>query len=257
MKNKKDFNGQGQEKEPQNASGRPFRTKKQVIAMEAAAMTLFVLGFCSLLVPAVLSDENGHYDNAWPFVAAFGVLMIAALALLIRVLPDALVMEYESKLKKLENLPLSVLPDAGKARVEQLLQQQGFEETPSGLYRKRSPAGMRNRFWYYIALTDATDLAAAYDALDEQLCKEHSEEEQACLIAFLYKAGVTEEDRQALKEASGSAASAEGALAGLAALNTTLPVLVDPLTGRGCYLEQKGGITLYAYGCRFLKKHFQ
>lgn len=254
MKHEKDPFSQGPETSA--SAERPPRTKKQIIAMEAAAMTLFVLGFCSLLVPALLSDENGHYANAWPFVVACGLLMIAALVLLVRVWPDALIMEYESKLKKLDKLPLSVLPDAGKARVEQLLQQQGFEEGQSGLYRKKSSAGMRDRFWYYLAMVDAADPIAAYDALNEQLSAEHSEDGQACLIAFLYKAGVSEEDKEAIRALSGSAASAEGALAGLAALNTTLPVLVDPLTGQGYYLAQKGGITLYAYGCRFLKKHF-
>ena len=255
MRHEKDPFPRGPET-PDPAERQP-RTKKQVIAIEAAAMVIFVLGFCSLLVPAVLSDENGHYHNAPPFVVACVVLMLAALVLLVRVLPDALAMEFEAKLKKLDTLPLSVLPDAGKARVGQLLQQQGFEETPSGLYRNRAPAGIRARYWYYIALADAVGPTVTYVALDEQLSEEHSEDGQACLIAFLYKAGVTEEDKQALKERSAFAASAEGVLAGLAALNTTLPVLVDTLTGQGYYLAQKGGITLYACGCRFLKKHFQ
>ncbi len=220
-----------------------------------AGTALFALGMLCLLVPAFLDGINGQ--KVWLVIALFVALMAAALVVWFRVLPDAMVLEYEAKRQKLGKAPLSTLPNAQKAHIQQLLVRLGFEETPSGLYRKRHPSGLKDAFWYYVALADSTVLTDTSDALLSQMEADHGRPERACLIAFLYKTGITGEDRQTLRTMACSLLSLERTLGGLAGFNIFLPVLADAMTGQGCYLDQPKGITLYAYGCRFLKKYLQ
>lgn len=245
---------------PEKAAGqneRPPRSKNWVRAMEGAGVGLLALGFLTFLMPAFLSDENGHYETPWLFIAAGIALLVAALAALLWVLPDALVLEFETKQKKLEGAALTALPRADKARLGQLLARLGFEETPGGLYRKRERAALKDGFWLYIALEDITSLADACDAFTCRLKAEQDHPAPVCLIAFLYKPGVTQEDRQILKALASSTVSMERTLGGLASFDQLLPVLVDASTGQGLYLSEAKGASLYAYGSRFLKKQLQ
>lgn len=256
MKKKREHNGRGPAQTP-TRDERPPRSKNRVRAMEGAAVGLLALGFLVFLIPALLSDENGHYENGWLFAAAGTALLVAALAALLRVLPDALMLEFETKQKKLEGASLSVLPRADKARIGQLLAQQGFEETAGGLYRKKQRAALKDGFWFYLAFEDVGSLDEACDDLARRLEADHDQPAPVCLIAFLYKPGVTEEDRQTLKFMASSTVSMERTLGGLASFNQLLPVLVDASTGQGVYLDEAKGISLYAYGCRFLKKRLR
>ena len=42
---------------------RTYRSRKYVLTMEMIGVAAFILGFVFLLIPAILSDAQGHYES--------------------------------------------------------------------------------------------------------------------------------------------------------------------------------------------------
>lgn len=233
-----------------------FKSRKEVIALEIIGVVSFILGFVSILIPAVLSDDEGHYENGWIFLILFFVLLTLSVVVLLYVLPDAAALEFEEGVSKYDAKPFSVLENAGKEQVRQTFLKRGFKETPNGLFRKKIISLSKDSVCYYLALADAENIDAACENANKRLNDLQETSNFVCLIVFIYKPNVTAADEKEIKELSSVLISYESTVP-LNECSTMLPVLVDTLTGKGVYLAKYHGITVYAHGCRLLRKYLK
>lgn len=230
------------------------KSKKQVIAAEAIACVSFLLGMVCIFIPGILSDENGHYENGWVFALIFLGLMILAIVLLVSVMPDAIAMEVEGKYQKYNASGLGNLKNIRKDRVVEIFKKHRFRETDSGFYRKKSFCFLKDSICYYLAQTDAWDLMESSNAVMDQLDAIGEKSANICVFLFLYRPQVTKAEKALVREMA-SALLAEETVIHSSSYATVIPILVDTAAGTGYYLNKTKGITLYAYGCRLLKKY--
>ena len=113
------------------------KSKKEIIILETVGMSLLVLSFACILIPAFLSVGNGHFRYSMPFLIAFFVLCISSIAVLIYVFPDAVVNDLHRSVDKYSNQNLSILHHVEKERTIELFRSHGFKEKSGGFYRKK------------------------------------------------------------------------------------------------------------------------
>lgn len=231
------------------------RSRKQIIATEAIACISFILGIIAILIPGILSDENGHCENGWVFFLLSLGLMILSIVLFVSVMPDAMVLELEKKYQKYNASNLTSLKNIRKDQVKEIFKKHRFRETDSGFYRKKTFCFLKDSICYYLAQTDAYDLLEASNAVMDQLDAVGEKSKNICVFLFLYRPQITTADKALLREMA-SALLANESVVPSSAYATVIPILVDTAAGTGYYLEKSKGLTLYAYGCRLLKKHF-
>lgn len=232
------------------------KSKKEIIILETVGISLLVLSFACILIPAFLSVGNGHFRYSMPFLIAFFVLCISSIAVLIYVFPDAVVNDLHRSVDKYSNQNLSTLHHVEKERTIELLRSHGFKEISGGFYRKKMFSFSKDSICYYAAFTDDSDADRAMDkALDKQAAlKEKSR--CVCLILFIYKNNISKKDKEQLRTRAAYMLTDETVLPDNCG-TSVVPVLVDSVTGEGAYLSKNRGISIYAHGCRFLKRYMQ
>lgn len=228
--------------------------KQKVITLYILAFGAIVLGFAACFAPAFLSDEHGHYENGWVFMLLFALLEIGGVALLLRILPEVAMMEMEQKLKKYSSLDLSTLESADRSKVFQTFQRHRFRETETGLYRKKVFSFVKDSVCYYWTALDAGNVYDVCDNALNRLERIENRPKNACLLLFVYKPQVTKEDKIQLRDIAAALLTDEAVLPD-SSCATMVPVLVDSSTGKGYFLDRHRGISVYAHGCRLLRKY--
>ena len=230
------------------------KTKKQVLIWEGLGLGAFVLGFVFILIPALLSDEEGHYEHGWIFLLLCFAFLILSVVILIHIFPEAAAIEAEEKLKRYTGMQLFPLENAGKMNVIHTFQKHGFRETPEGFYRKKKFSFWKDRICYYLACADTADSRAAADSVFSRIEASGEKAKNVCILLFLYLPQITKSDEAFVKDIS-SCLLIEETVLPQSEYVSMVPVLVEAETGRGRYLKKDRGISLYAYGCRMLRKY--
>lgn len=228
-------------------------SRKEVIAWEVTGITLFVLSWVCIILPAVLSDSEGHLSYGWVFLLLFFLLCISSVVVLIRIFPDAAVLDMEKGVDKYLNRNFTKIGDAGKQTVEERLKKHGFRVTKEGFYRKKKFSFTKDAVCYYVALTDADYPGKTCDNITSRMKKIPEKTKCICEIVFLYRTELTQSDRDWLKNTAAMDIALE-TVCPKEEGRSVIPVLVDVTTGEGEYLSKTGGISIYAHGCRLLKK---
>ena len=229
------------------------KSRKEVIAWEATGIALFVLSWVCIILPAVLSDSEGHLSYGWVFLLLFFVLSISSVVVLIRIFPDAAVLDMKKGVDKYSNRNFTKIADAGKQTMEERLKKHGFRETEEGFYRKKKFSFTKDAVCYYVALTDAEYPGKTCDNITSRMERIPEKTKAVCEIVFLYRTELTERDRDWLKNETAMDIAMETVIP-TAEGRSVIPVLVDATAGVGEYLSKTGGISIYAHGCRLLKK---
>lgn len=238
--------------EPQKE--RREKSKKEVIAWEAAGFALFILAFADLLIPIALGDRADDYG--WLILVVFFVLMIGSVVVLVYIFPDAAVLDLKKGIKKYNARELTRLSHAGKQEVLETFRRHKFKETDLGFYRKKIFSFTQDSVCYYVALTDAENVEKAWEKTAKQLETIQEKAKCVCLLVFLYKAQPTEQDQKVVRERAAWLLANEKVLPEAQGFNM-VPILVDTITGEGMYLSENHGITVYAHGSRLLKKYIR
>lgn len=229
------------------------KSRKEVIAWEVTGITLFVLSWVCIILPAVLSDSEGHLSYGWIFLLLFFILCISSVVVLIRIFPDAATLDMEKGVDKYLNRDFTKIADAGKQTMEERLKKQGFRVTKEGFYLKKKFSFTKDAVCYYVALTDAEYPGKTCDNITSRMEKIPEKTKAVCEIVFLYRTELTQSDRDWLKNTAAMDIAMETVIP-TAEGHSVIPVLVDSTTGVGEYLAKTGGISIYAHGCRLLKK---
>lgn len=229
------------------------KSRKEVIAWEAVGIALFVLSWVCIILPAVLSDSEGHLSYGWIFLLLFFILCISCVVVLIRIFPEAAALDMEKGVDKYLNRDFTKIANAGKQTMEERLKKRGFRETKEGFYRKRKFSFTKDAVCYYVALADAEYPGKTCDNITARMKKIPEKTKAVCGIVFLYRTELTQSDRDWLKNTAAMDIAMESVIP-TAEGHSVIPVLVDSNTGVGEYLSKTGGISIYAHGCRLLKK---
>lgn len=229
------------------------KSRKEVITWEVIGIALFVLSWVCIILPAVLSDSEGHLSYGWVFLVLFFILSISSVVVLIRIFPDAAALDMEKGVNKYLNRDFTKIADAGKQIMEERLKKHGFRETEEGFYRKKKFSFTKDAVCYYVALTDAEYPGKTCDNITSRMERIPEKTKAVCEIVFLYRTELTQSDRDWLKNETAMDIAMETVIP-TAEGHSVIPVLVDSATGMGEYLSKTGGISIYAHGCRLLKK---
>lgn len=233
----------------------PRHTRRQVCLLEAAGILLAVLGFLSLLIPALYGGENGQSPCLWYSVTAFALLDLTGTALLFLVYQDAALFTYEDTLKKLRDVPLSPLPCAGREEFQALLLRCRFEEIAPGIFREgfMSPCFRHDRIPHFFAFFESGTPAEACDALPERFNAAFDGRVPGCvfhIFPIVCRQTTTTGEREAFRQL----ACRHCALSAAGHPSNILPVLLDRAAGQGWYLAGGPWLTSYGYCCRSIKK---
>ena len=229
------------------------KTRKEVIAWETAGISMFVLAFVSIIIPAILSDSEGHLDYGWIFLILFFVLCIGSIAALVYILPYAAIHDMDTKWKEYRNKATTKISSADKQNVVKQLKRHGFRETEQGFYRKKKFSFSRDSVCYYVALADVEFPGKTFDNIITRMDRIPEKTKAVCRILFLYKDSPTQVDRDWLHDN----AARQIAMDVLPSRKerSAIPVLVDNITGEGEYISKTFGISAYTHGCRLLRRY--
>lgn len=231
------------------------KTRKEVIAWEATGIIMLVLAFVSIIIPAILSDSEGHLDYGWIFLILFFVLCIGSIVVLVYIMPYEAMYDMDAKWKEYRNKATTKISDAGKQNIVKQLKRHGFKETKQGYYRKKKFSFSRDSVCYYVALADARYPGNTFDRIINHMDQIPEKTKAVCRILLLYKETPTQADRDWLRDN----AAMQIAMDVLPSRKerSAIPVLVDSITGGGEYISKTFGISAYVHGCRLLRKYLK
>lgn len=239
-----------------------FKSKRQVIITMIAALLLFV-GSIVLILFCDKMEKQGNGNTPWIWIGIIVALAcdIISFALNYHILVDAAYHDMVDKDKKYSVVPLSEIEDMSKYRVYKILTAHRFKELQNGYFGRKIFSLSKDFICYYIK---CVDIAFASDDIFETVDKNFQYFDQiaekdkcTCLFLVLYKDHVTQSDMEEVKELSKNLFVRESVISKTID-KTSVLVLVDAMTNKGYFLDanSKLSITVYAHGCRLLKKYF-
>lgn len=239
-----------------------IKSKKQVIITMTVALLLF-LGSFPLVLFCDKMEKQGSGNIPWIWIGIIGFFAcdIVSIVLIFRIYGDAIYHDMVDKNQKYSAVPLSEIKDMSKHRVHKTLAAHRFKELPNGYFRKKIFSFAKDSICYYVKCVDidfvSGDIAETADREFGQFDRIDDENKCVCLLLLLYKEHVAPDDMEAVKELSKSLAVLETVMP-KRIYKTSVVVLVDTITNKGWFLDvhSKLSITVYAYGCRLLKKYF-
>lgn len=233
-------------------------SKRYITVTEIVALSLFLIGLAFIIVGGILKD-NGYGDFWWPAVGLIGFFSccLIALFLVLRVMKDALSYEIDVKSKKYDAMSLFTMDNLPSENVMEKLIAHKFKETDCGYLRKKVFSFSKDAICYYAKCVNSTELKktiefelGSMDALNEK-------SSNICFILFVYKNGINKSDIIELRETSKAFIISETVMP-TRSCHTSIIVLIDSKTNEGSFLDMnsKTSISVYAHGCKLVKKYF-
>lgn len=239
--------------------GRKPKSKGHVIAGLILGTALALCGFGVLLAAALWQERGRKVDDLLVFALFLGCMLLS-LAVLFRVLGDAIRVDCEERGAKYEAVPLARLQGLDRERVLDAFLAQGFQEQDGGFLRKKFFSLSKDAIHCFVRWVPVLDVETALAGELQRLARVEMEDpklRRKCMCAFLFlaKSHSTQADEAALRAASADFLMRETVVPSQV-FHTALPILVDEEAGEGRYLDMSTGISVYAHGCRRLKKMF-
>lgn len=218
-------------------------TMRQVRLRQILGGLLLLLGLISPLILQMFADD------LICIVVMFG-LMLLGIVLLVSTLKDELALDFERQCVKYAKQPLIALPNLDQERVHAVFQNAGFQKEDLVWHKRRFSWSKDVIHYYGCYVLDEQDI----NRLDGL---ETPKMENKCMCAFLFRPvqEMTAEEETTLRESAMSFLMQE-TLVPCRVVHTCIPVFVDEKTGEGYFLEYSKGISVYAHGCRLLRKCF-
>lgn len=234
------------------------KSSSRMRAIIAIAVALFLCSFLFVVGCGLLTD-NGYGDFWWPLVGLTGFFTcdVGALILLLTNMKHIIQHDVEKKNEIYCAEEFTILRGIPADGVSKKLIACRFEEAADGYLRKKVFSFTKDAICYYVKCAVSTDVN---ETIEKELDAMDSIEERAknvCLILFIYKDGVDKADLQAIRDVD-KAFILDEEIVPRPSCNTCICVLVDGATHEGRFLAAKSkvSISVYAHGCRMIKKQF-
>lgn len=116
---------------------------------------------------------------------------------------------------------------------------------------------MKDSICYYARITEDFEIENALKREVEQLFEGKRKEKNLCLLLFVYMDEIGEQEKTEIKEL-GMNQIVMGSVINPNISVAVLVIAVDCKMNQGYYMEsgKRGGISLYSYGCRMIRKLF-
>ncbi len=239
------------------------RSKKQIAVIMIAAMLLFAGSFAVVIFCDYL-EKRGSGSIPWLWIGIIGFLAcnIVSIGLMFSIYKDAVYHDMKDKDAKYGEVPLTSIRNMSKQHIHQILMDRRFKEVEKGYFRKKIFSFAKDSICYYVKFAE---IAFVSEDLSEMVNRELAcfaqtadENKCACLLLLLYQDQVSERDLEEIKELSKYLVVCESAMPARI-YQTCVPVLIDTMTDTGCFLDARSrmSITVYAHGCRLLKKYLK
>lgn len=229
------------------------KTQKEMRFWMIAEITLIVIFCANLIIAKYVS--NGQKETERLLLLLVLIPLILGLAIAIYILPYSIDFEIEKASKKYDKAQLCPLKNVGKRNVIQIFRKNGFRETEDGFYKKKKFTFAKDTIYYYLALVETNDLCTAAEQILARIDKIDHKKHCVCTIIFFYVPEITEKDELFVRNMSSAFLTDETVLHPKV-YSTVIPILVSLNAETGKYLESRRGISVYAYGCRLLRKYF-
>lgn len=234
------------------------KSRAAVIAIMVLGCALGVCGFGVLIAAAVLQDRGYEVNDGLYMLLFFG-FMVLSIVVLFSVLNDAFRTDMERLEKKYDAESPARISGLSQTGVRKLFLAKGFQETGEGYSKRRFFTLAKDSIRYYVRCAPALEVNAVLSAelrrFDRTAEENREGNKNLCLYLFLFKSGVTREDWETVQQAAKALLLGETVVP-TKVFHSSLPVLVDELTGEGRFLDMPKGISVYAHACRRLKKYF-
>lgn len=238
---------------------RKVRSKRLVKAINISAVILFLFGMAGMMLCGFL-QERGYGDFLWP---ATGLILFfscdgLALLMLALVFKDTIYYDYEAKEKKYGAMDLLKLENLSEVQLKEKLLNHKFKEVAGGYFRRKKFTPAKDFICYYVKAVNTTNLEGTIDKEFDAFEELEEKCSNVCFILVLYKNGITEQELKAVKEYDTNLLVWE-TVEKQVSVNNNIIILVDSFTKDGYFLDMnsKFGISVYAHGCRLLKKLFK
>lgn len=231
---------------------RKRKSKREVRVRQLLGIVFFLGGFLAIAIAAFIQDQGGT-PNFFVVMGFFLLCDVVSIVLLISTLKDEIDSEIEEKKTKYANLPLTRLLNLNRERLDAVFQAAGFRQKDGAWYSRRfswAKAGCIVHYYAYCATTEE-DVKWAL-CLDEPKFASKN----LCLFLFRCRKQLTSEDEYFLRNVTTSCILNETVIPSQRRIHTCIPVLLDETEGEGWFLELSKGISVYAHGCKFLRKLF-
>lgn len=243
--------------------GKKVKSKFQVIVTMIAALLLF-FGSFAFIIFCDRMEKQGYGNLPWIWIGIIGFFAcdIISIVLIFHIYGDALYHDMADKDKKYSAVPLSQIKDMSRYRVHKILTDRRFKELQNGYFRKKIFTFSKDSIYYYMKCVDIAfasgNIAEIVDTEFQRFDQIAEENKCTCLLLVLYKDQVTQEDMETVKELSKNLFVCESVMP-TRIDRASVIVLVDAMTGRGYFFDTRSklSITVYAHGCRLLKKYFR
>ena len=229
------------------------RKSKKEVRIRMVLGIAFGLGMFFALGIAAFIQGRGGTPNFFVVMGSFLLCGALSLILLLSIFQDAVDWEIEEKQEKYSKQPLTRLPNLSRERLDEVLQAAGFQQKDGAWYSRRfswAKAGCILHYYAYCATTEE-DMERILWLDAPRLASKN-----LCLFLFLCREQVTPEDETYLRGHATSFILDETVVPTQGRIHTCIPVLLDETGGEGWLLELSKGISVYAHGCKFLRKLF-
>ncbi|MDO4454973.1 MAG: hypothetical protein Q4B90_10865 [Eubacteriales bacterium] len=140
--------------------------------------------------------------------------------------------------------------------LKKILIENNFLQQENGWLFKKKFSFFKDAISYYVKFCDSSNVEETVDWQVEHIDESKLKGKSFCFILFVGMDTVTKETKEAIKS-YGISRIIDTVLDPYTNI-TFILVALDKTSGKGWYMDinQKHGISMYAYGCRFLQKMF-
>lgn len=223
----------------------------------------FFIGMGLICIIIVLTFVGVVFQNTnipWFTPVLIGSILalgIVSVILLVKNLPyimldEAIKMDNQYDSQELQRLSLS-----GINNMKNKFLENGFTLDEDGWYFKKKFSALKDSVSYCVKFAEGNNIEKIVDWQLDHINMDTKKGSNFCLIIFAYMDKIIEEDKATVKDYGINMIVSENALDPYKQMNLIV-VAVDKTDETGWFMDigNKHKISLYAYGCRLIKKMF-
>lgn len=252
MSNKLIKNGKKASKEISEMNDEDIAKGKKLFWLGVPVMGV---AFAFLLLGCALQNRNYPWLDL-VVVAGFAIFSITALILMIKnyfyvVYDEAVKMDRKYDSQELHKISLTDIDG-----VKQKFLDHKFQMQDDGWLVKRKFSVLKDSISYCISFTESNDIEKTLQRQLEHIDMNTKKGSSFCLILFAYMDGISKKTKTFVKNYGTHMIISENAFFSHMQM-TAILVAVNKQTQEGWYMDigKKHRISLYAHGCRLIKKY--
>lgn len=229
-------------------------TIKRAKVLGILSILLFFTSFGCLALAAFLQESNIRAVIIPGSLIGFIGCNILALFFIYKAYPVLLYSDCKRMDTIYDNQELTLLSIPRQDALEQLLVSQKFKYMQDGYYHKKKLSLIKDSVNYVIRITQDTDIENAFHREVSRLEYTHKKWNHLCFILFVFMDTINDDTMTTIKALGKDRIIMETVIYPKASASAVITA-IDQQTGLGYFMDTtRHSISLYAYGCRLLKK---